>query len=152
MYVIISDSQRYLIGLRTVFFQISKMAIIQHRDLQQKLIPLNLGQSSTWTSWIAAITKKHKNGFHDSIIQHRDFQQKLNTIKFWSIFDGNILSAILYSSPYQNSPKWFVWFNYSKQKFAPKLNTIKSGSVFYLDILLAILDSSHYQNSQKWLP
>ena len=56
--------------------------------------------SCFWISWVAAIIRNHKSGYHHSHCPHGDLQQKLNTTKFGAIF---MLPAILDSSHYQNN-------------------------------------------------
>ena len=50
---------------------------------------------SCWPSWMAAITKNHKNGCCGSNVQDSDLQHKAKTVKFMSIFNFNMMSAIL---------------------------------------------------------
>ena len=51
-------------------------SMIKNRDLQQKPYTLSLCQSSTGIcyspSWMSAITRNHKNGYHGSTIEDRD--------------------------------------------------------------------------------
>ena len=58
--------------------------------------------SSCQPSWIAAITRNPKNGNYDSYSQYRNLQQKPNPTKFGSIFNFNIMSAILDGNHYEN--------------------------------------------------
>ena len=59
---------------------------------------------------MVAIGKNHKNGYQDSIIQQRNLQKKQNTTKFGSIFNLNMLSAILdVSYDPQNQLKLMPW-------------------------------------------
>ena len=77
------------------------------RNLEKFKIPLVtiIDQlSSCQPSWMASITKNHKNDPYYSQTAHRELQQKINTTK--SIFNFNILSAILDGSHYQHSQKW----------------------------------------------
>ena len=59
------------------------------------LVTISDQLSSWWPSWMAAITRNYKSGCHYTQSQQRDLQQKLNTIKFGSIFNLNMLSALL---------------------------------------------------------
>ena len=85
----------------------------QHRDLQKKFkMPLNFVQSSTFTccqpSLIETIIRIHKNDSYHLHSKLRDLQQKPNATKFGSIFNFNILSAILDGSHYKNLQKWLL--------------------------------------------
>ena len=55
---------------------------------------------------MAAITKKSQNGHCDSTVQDRDLQQRPDATKFGSVFNLNMMSAILDDSHYQKSQKW----------------------------------------------
>ena len=52
--------------------------------------------------WMPAITKNHKNSCLGSTI-------KLTITKFESIFNLNMLLAILDENRYQKSQKWLPW-------------------------------------------
>ena len=57
-------------------------------------------------SWMSAITRNYKNGCHGSTIEDEDLQQQTPTIpKFGSVFNLNMLLAILDVSHYQKSQK-----------------------------------------------
>ena len=56
--------------------------------------------------WKATINRVHKNGSHVATIKDKDLQQKLNTSKFWSVFNLNVLPTILDGRHYQDSQKW----------------------------------------------
>ena len=91
--------------------KITKMVIITHRvnieTCNKNQTPRSLDQSSilAWClpSWISAITRNHRNGNYNSLGQHRDLQQKPNLTQFGSIFNFNVMSAILDSSHYHKS-------------------------------------------------
>ena len=91
------------------------MAIITHRvnieAWNQNQTPLSLGKSSTltwyWPSWFSTITRNHRNGNYKSWSQHRDLKPKLNSSKFESIFNFNIMSAIL--DGIWNTSNWTIW-------------------------------------------
>ena len=59
--------------------------------------------------WMAAMSKNLTNDYYGSMVKNRDLQQRLSITKFGSIFNVNmlsaILSAILNSSHYQKSQK-----------------------------------------------
>ena len=81
--------------------------------------------SSCQPSWMAAIAKIHKNGSYICTIQ------ELNTTKYGSIFDINMLSAILLAildgSHYQKLHKWLPLLLYLRQRLATELNTTMFG-------------------------
>ena len=58
---------------------------------------------------MAGITKNHKNDYYGFVVHNRDLHQTLSTIKFGSIFNLNmllaILAVILDGSNYQKSQK-----------------------------------------------
>ena len=58
-------------------------------------------------------TKNHKNDWHNSTIQHGDLHWKLNTAKFGSIFNLDMLLTTLDRSYYQKPSKLLSWFNSS---------------------------------------
>ena len=92
------------------------MAIITHginiETCNQNQTPLSLGQSSTltscWPFWILAIMRNHKNSIYNSWSQHRDLKSKMNLTMFGSIFNFNMISAILDFGHYQKSQKWHL--------------------------------------------
>ena len=65
--------------------------------------------SCCWPFWMAGITKNHKNDYHGSVVHNSDLHQTPSTIKFGSIFNLNMLLAILATildcSHYQISQK-----------------------------------------------
>ena len=76
---------------------------------------ISLGKSSTWNMLSAILdrrhTKNHKHGCHNSTIQHGNYLHlKLNTAMFGSIFNLDMLLAILDASHYQKQQKWLPWF------------------------------------------
>ena len=60
---------------------------------------------------MVVVTKNHEHGDHGSIIEDRDLKWKPNTTKFGSIFNFNMLLAILDGSHYQKSQKWHYGSN-----------------------------------------
>ena len=95
-----------------------------------------------------AITRNLKNDCYHSESLHRDLQQKLNTTKFVSVINFNMLLAILDSSHYQKSQKWLPPLTESID-LQEKANTTGFGSIFNFNfnfnVLSVILDGSHYQ-------
>ena len=59
--------------------------------------------SSFPPSWMAAITRIHKNYPYHSQNQHKDLEYKVDATKFGPIFNFNMLLAILDGIHYQNS-------------------------------------------------
>ena len=54
---------------------------------------------------MATTTRNHKNDPYHAQSQHGDLQQKQNTTKFGSIFNFNMLSAIMDDTHYLDSQK-----------------------------------------------
>ena len=60
---------------------------------------------------MAAITKNLMNDYHGFTIHDRDLQQKPSNTKFGSIFNLNMLSAILGGNHYQKCQKRLPWLH-----------------------------------------
>ena len=94
-------------------------------------------------------TRNHKNGNYNLWSQHRDLQPKPNPTKFGSIFNFNMMSAILDAAITRNhkNDNYNLWSEH--RDLQSKLNPTKFGLIFNFHIMSVILDFGHYQKSQK---
>ena len=63
----------------------------------------NLNMLQYWSSWMAAINRNCKNDYHGSAVRSKDLQWKPTIPIFGSIFNLNVLLAILNLNHYQES-------------------------------------------------
>ena len=85
----------------TIMTPITHAVNIETCNKNQQTVGQSLTSTCCQPSWIEAIIRNHTSGCHCSQSHCRDLQQKSSSSKFGSIFNFNMLSALLDTSHYQ---------------------------------------------------